>query len=192
MAISINVNANTNWDIFYNNADELKETPAHYSNIYTDENNNYFVCWSHNNSIKIGTGSGIFNRFYSTSKYLSICNNTMVALVGYYKNGVLIEKENITFYVPSGDMDTAYPYLNKFSRKIIRHLKYVGDVRIVADKYSGAHFDITIPMNSNIIIPTTISNNNTKTHKSGDNTYTKTIEDIENAYDENYNDYNGG
>ena len=176
MAIAVCINANAqNWQIYHNQADELKGTNEHYTNVYKNVNGDYAVCWSNSNNLKIVTDSGIFDYFYSASGFSAICNNTMIALVGYYKDGVLIEKESISFYVPVGDRDTAYPYLKNKGTKIIRHLKYVGDVRIIAPKYSGADFDITIPMNTNIV--TNIVNYNTALEPTDSN-----INDLEEKY----------
>lgn len=173
MSLAVCVNANAqNWRNYYNKADELKGTSSHYTNVYINSNGDSFVCWSNTNKSQIVADSGIFD--YSTSFFYSQVIKTTTALVGYYKNGYLIERERITFYVHNGDCNIAYPSVQK-SHKIIRHLKYVGDVRIIVPKYSGSDFDITIPMNSNI--STTLSDYNC-----GTDTSAYTAKDIEEKY----------
>lgn len=144
MAFVMGVNANAqNWEIDYHQADDLKGTEGYYSNYYSDTNGNYFVCWSNDTDVKIGTRRGIFD--YD--------DNYVFVIIGFYENGSLIEKETSYFYVPRGDSNTAFTSIYKspnLGTKIINHLKNVGNVRIIARKYSGADFDIVIPMNSNL------------------------------------------
>jgi hypothetical protein len=62
-------------------------------------------------------------------------------------------EKNVSIDCYAGDHDMAYldDYnTTKICYKIIHHLKYVGDVRIIAPRWSGPDFDITIPMNPNI------------------------------------------
>lgn len=135
---------NGKWEYPYNKADELLGTENHYANIFTDTNGNYFVCWSNDFSIKIGTNKGIFDYY----------DNEVVARIGFYENGKLIEKEIVRLCIPNGDSDTAFiksDYKSQLlGEKIILHIKTKGSVRIVINKYSGADCDITIPMNKNI------------------------------------------
>lgn len=146
LVVCVNVNAQNVWEVNYHQADELKGTKGYYSNFYVDTNGNYFVCWSNATYVKIGTSSGIFN--YNSDNFVSV-------IVGFYKDTTLIEKKTTYFYVPDGDSSTAYlrySYKSRnLSNKIINHLKNVGNVRIIANKYSGANFDIVIPMNPNLI-----------------------------------------
>lgn len=143
--ICISANAqNGKWEYHYNKADELLGTENHYANIFTDANGNYFVCWSNDFSVKFGTNKGIFDYY----------DNEVIARIGFYENGKLIEKEIVYLYVPNGDSNTAFmknDYESKLlGKKIILHLKTKGNVRIVINKYSGADCDITIPMNKDI------------------------------------------
>jgi hypothetical protein len=143
MALVMCVNANAqNWEVDYHQADDLKGTEGYYSNYYRDTNGNYFVCWSNDTDVKIGAHRGIFD--YD--------DNYVFVIIGFYQNGSLIEKETSYFYVPRGDSDTAYTNYKSpnLGAKIINHLRNVGNVRIIARKYSGADFDIVIPMNSNL------------------------------------------
>jgi hypothetical protein len=138
----VNANAQNDWEVDYHQADELKGIEGYYSNFYVDTNGNYFVCWSNDTDVKIGTRGGIFD--YS--------DNYVFVIVGFYKDTTLTEKETTYFYVPDGDSNTAYTSYKcpNLGNKIINHLKNVGNVRIIACKYSGADFDIVIPMNPNL------------------------------------------
>ena len=144
MAFVMCVNAKAqNWEVDYHQADELKGTEGYYSNFYMDTNGNYFVCWSNDTNVKIGTSRGIFD--YN--------DNYVFVIIGFYKNDSLIEKETSYFYVPRGDSDTAFTSNYRspnLGTKIINHLKNVGNVRIIACKYSGADMDMVVPMNPNL------------------------------------------
>lgn len=137
------VNANAQWNSpSYHEGDELKGTGAYYSNLYIDDDG-YFICWSNSTDIKIAAKRGIFDY---DDNYVSV-------LIGFYKGTELIEKVNTKFFVPDGDSNTAYSseYKTKgLGEKVINHLKTVGNVRIIAPKYSGADFDLTIPMNKDL------------------------------------------
>ena len=145
LLVCVNANAqNGKWEYHYNKADELLGVENHYANIFTDTNGNYFVCWSNDFSVKIGTNKGIFDYY----------DNEVVARIGFYENGKLIEKKIVRLYVPNGDSNTAFiknDYVSQLlGEKIILHLKTKGSVRIIINKYSGADCDITIPMNKDI------------------------------------------
>lgn len=126
----------------YSPADELKGTEAYYSNMYRSEVG-YFVSWSNETDIKIGTDRGIFD--YD--------DNYVTVIVGFYVGDSLEEKVTAKFYVPDGDSDTAYSSSYRspgLGEKIINHLKTKGKVRFIASRYSGGDFDMTVPMNKNL------------------------------------------
>ena len=76
MAFVMCVNAKAqNWEVDYHQADELKGTEGYYSNFYMDTNGNYFVCWSNDTNVKIGTSRGIFD--YN--------DNYVFVIIGFYK-----------------------------------------------------------------------------------------------------------
>lgn len=145
VVLSFSISANAQWNTpTYHKGDELKGTSEYYSNLYIGENG-YFVCWDNESDVKIGTNSGIFD--YE--------DNYVFVIVGFYEGESLKEKVTTRFYVPNGDADTAYSseYRTKgLGDHIKNHLKNVGDVRIIASKYSGSDFDITIPMNKDLKI----------------------------------------
>lgn len=153
MSLAVCVNANAGfWYTNHHKADELRGTKEYYSNVYND-GGDYFKCYNDgtgNDYVMIGADTGIFD--YENYKYFYSDYKYMYATIGFYKNGHLIERASFRFNLYSGDFDFAYSGDgNKLSTKIINHLKNVGDVRIIAPKYSGPDFDITIPMNPNLI-----------------------------------------
>ena len=127
----------------YYPADELKGEEAYWANQYIDDAG-YFVCWSNESEIKIGTRRGIFDY---DDHYVTV-------IIGFYVGDELEEKVTTKFYVPSGDSDTAYTSEYRTPKnlgtKIINHIKTKGKVRFIASKYSGADFDLTVPMNTSL------------------------------------------
>lgn len=153
MSLAVCVNANAGfWYTNHHKADELIGTKEYYSNVYYD-GGDYFKCYNNGSGrdyIMIGADMGIFD--YEDYKYIYSDYKYMYATIGFYKNGHLIERASFRFNLYRGDYDFAYSGDNdKLSTKIINHLKNVGDVRIIAPKYSGPDFDITIPMNPDLI-----------------------------------------
>ncbi|MBQ2046414.1 MAG: hypothetical protein II260_04420 [Muribaculaceae bacterium] len=146
--ITITVNAQWLKPRYYP-ADELKEEEAYYANHYT-KGSEYFICWSNESDIKIGTQTGIFD--YS--------DNEVTVIVGFYIGNKLEEKVTTIFFVPSGDPNiaysTSYGTPENLGEKIINHIKHKGKVRFLVPKYSGSDFDLTVPMNKNLKI--TVSN----------------------------------
>ena len=135
--------AGAQWRTSFHEADELKGTEEYTSSLYISETGDAFVCWSNEDGIKIVAGRGIFD--YD--------DNYVLAIIGFYEDGRMVDKVTTRLFVPDGSADAAYsseyrsPGLGK---KIKEHLRTRGDVRILASKYSGADFDIRIPMNTDL------------------------------------------
>jgi len=139
-----NVSFGQVWKSTYHEADELKDEDAYYSNLFVDNKGDAFVSWSNTNDVKVVSNRGIFDY----DRY-----NFVKGIVGFYENGQLMEKVSVNFYVPKGDANNAYTsdIIDKtIGKKIITHLKTKGNVRIILSKYSGADFDLMIPMNKDI------------------------------------------
>lgn len=137
MSLAVCVNANAGWDKRYFKADELREQEAYYANVYYG-GHGCFVCWSNIDRVRIECYDGIFD-------------DDRCARIGFYKDGKMIDMEKfVSIHQYNGDYDQVY-ISEVIGHKIIHHLKYVGDVRIIAPRWSGADFDITIPMNPNLI-----------------------------------------
>lgn len=128
----------------HHQADELTGTSEYYSNLYEGDSG-YFVCWSNDNNVKIVAKRGIFDY---NDDYVNV-------IVGFYEGENLIEKVETKFYVPQNESNTAYTSDYKSPKglgyKIKNHIKTKGDVRIIASKYSGIDFDLTVPMNEKIV-----------------------------------------
>lgn len=142
--VAFSINANAQWITEYYEGDELKGTSSHYANGYFGDCG-HFTCSSTNTKILIATDRGIFD--YNSNRYNS--DHYVSVTVGFYEKNILVEKVETRFYVPNGNSDTAISSKD-LGEKIINHLKNVGNVRIIASKYSGADFDLTIPMNPDI------------------------------------------
>ena len=141
MSLAVCVNANAEWYRNYFKADELMEVEEHYNNVY-EYDGNLFICWSSCNAIGVGS--------------LKNFDVNGFARVGFYKDGKLIDMEKYVSikrhkYIKSGDLAYIGYEDEDLGYKIIHHLKYIGDIRIVVPLYNSTiNFDITIPMNPNI------------------------------------------
>lgn len=141
MSLAVCVNANAQWHRNYFKADELMEVEEHYNNVY-EYDGNFFICWSSCNAIGVGS--------------LKNFDVNGFARVGFYKDGKLIDMEKYVSikrhkYIKSGDLAYIGYEDEDLGYKIIHHLKYIGNIRIVVPLYNSTiNFDITIPMNPNI------------------------------------------
>ena len=124
----------------YYPADELTGEAAYYSNAYNKTGVGKFIAWSNESTVKLVTSSGIFD--YKDS-YVTV-------LIGFYEGSTLVEKTTAEFWVPDGDSHRAYSLDDNLGKKILEHIKTKGKVRFVAPRYSGADFDLTVPMNKNL------------------------------------------
>lgn len=124
----------------YYPADELTGEAAYYSNAYNKTGVGKFIAWSDKSTVKLVTSSGIFD--YKDS-YVTV-------LIGFYEGSTLVEKTTAEFWVPDGNSYTAYSLDDNLGKKILEHIKTKGKVRFVAPRYSGADFDLTVPMNKNL------------------------------------------
>ena len=133
--VCMSANAQSEWIVEYVPVDELTGDGGNYLNIYADEEC-FYGFRSDLDVITISTFKSIFD--YEDGR-LSV-------LIGYYKDGVLIEKETKSFLIGKKS-DTAFC---RGKSKIVNHLKNVGDIRIVTERYDRSNFDLTIPMNPNL------------------------------------------
>ena len=126
----------------YYPADELKGEAAYYSNVYNETGVGMFIAWSNESTVKLVTSSGIFD--YEDS-YVTV-------LIGFYEGSTLVEKTTAKFWVPDGNSHRAYSSFldSNLGKKILEHIKTKGKVRFVAPRYSGADFDLTVPMNKDL------------------------------------------
>jgi hypothetical protein len=131
LVMCVNANAQTEWMVEYVPVDELTGDGGNYINIYYDEEC-FFGFRSDLDMVTISTFKGMFD--YEDGR--------ISVLIGYYKDGVLIEKETKYFSRVTSDMANC-----KGKSKIVNHLKNIGDIRIVVERYNRSNFDLTIPKN---------------------------------------------
>lgn len=124
----------------YYPADELTGEAAYYSNVYKKTGVGMFIAWSNDPTVKLVTDRSIFD--YE--------NDLVTVLIGFYEGSTLVEKTTANFWVPDGDSDTAYSLDDNLGKKILEYIKTKGKVRFIAPKYSGADFDLTVPMNKDL------------------------------------------
>lgn len=143
ISIAMSFSANAQWQYFHEDADELTGKDAYDMNVFLSSNEDAFIIYSNTTYVVIQSDRGIFD--YDDKKCISV-------LIGFYEGKTLIEKCTTKFLVTrSGDTAFSTDMLSsELGKKIIKHLKTKGNVRIIASKYSGSTFDITIPKNPNI------------------------------------------
>jgi hypothetical protein len=138
MSLTLCVNANAQWEICYNSENQITHN-------YKSSNGNLFVTWADNDQIKLISKNGIF----------SIENTIRVRIEFYDKHNNMVDVDkNVIFNVPVDYKAFSNAYTNDgdVRYKILYHLKYVGNVRIITQTFIGDIFDMTIPMNQNLII----------------------------------------
>lgn len=143
ISIAMSFSADAQWKYYHIDKDELKGTESFDINSFVSDNGDKFCIFSHLNEISINVNKGIFD--YDINEYVTV-------LVGFYDGKTLIDKCSTKFWVTAqGKTAFSVDYLEEgLGKKIIKHLKTKGNVRIIASKYSGSDFDITIPKNPNI------------------------------------------
>lgn len=143
-AFNVSVKAQ-GWNITHTDGDELKGIEPSYISIFQAEDGDAFIINGGDNpGIAILSDNRIFD--YDSNGYVS-------ALIGFYIDGALDHKETAKFFVGKGraTMGALFASRNKkIFLDIINHLRSKGDVRVVADKYSGSDYDVTATMNPDI------------------------------------------
>ena len=124
----------------YHPADELTGEAAYYSNVYNETGVGMFIAWSNEPTVKLVTDRGIFD--YE--------NGRVTVLIGFYEGSTLVEKTTAKFWVPDGNSHRAYSPDDNLGKKILEYIKTKGKVRFIAPRYSGADFDLTVPMNKDL------------------------------------------
>ena len=99
-----------------------------------------FIAWSNDPTVKLVTDRGIFD--YE--------NGRVTVLIGFYEGSTLVEKTTAKFWVPDGNSHRAYSPDDNLGKKILEYIKTKGKVRFIAPRYSGADFDLTVPMNKDL------------------------------------------
>lgn len=144
ISVAMSCENNGQWKYYHIDKDELKGTESYDNSTYTSSNGDSFWCCSHEDYAFISLDRGIFDYDFKTQ--------CISVIVGFYEGKTLIEKCSTEFLVlQKGNTAMSTDLLSpELGKKIIKHLKTKGNVRIIASKYSGSDFDITIPKNPNI------------------------------------------
>lgn len=123
-------------------ADELRGNASYTTYKYANDGK-YFVCWSDEKYIKVGCRFAEFVSF----------DGVYCASIGYYVQGVLVDKENTYFEIKDAEDNSGF-LMNYTDRhtgcKILKHLQERGDVRILALLNYNREFDLVIPMNTEL------------------------------------------
>ena len=136
-----------NWTEELFPADELKGTPEELVSRYDcpiTGNAFFYFKGDVGGNITLLSKQGIFD--YQSGRP----NDYVKVVVGLYENGELKKKIDAKFSVGGGDADIAVLLDKKISGEIAEHLKNTGDIRIVAPRYSGLDYDVTIPNNPDL------------------------------------------
>ena len=152
VAILIASTAFGQWTTKFHPADELRGTSSWTENIYTTEDGYVFSCHGEEH-FSVYTPKGFF---YEYSKMHS------PVTIGFYKDGKLVEKMESNLFVGDGYQEKAYSndaIAEGLAKKVIHHVKYVGDVRLIPvqkkrkieDDHPGS-IDIKLPMNKDLVL----------------------------------------
>ena len=141
VSLSTSCNESGQWYCTYYEVDELTGWGGYYKNEFYTETGEYFSC--DGKEINLFTTSEIYN--YDYDPY----NTYITVIVGFYKDKKLEEKVTKEFNIGWEGSRLVTLKDEELSKKILNHLKYVGDVRIVLKE---AVESITLPMNKKIII----------------------------------------
>ncbi len=138
-------------------ADELKGEKGGVSYVYEDSNGSFtfrdnttivefctYTLSTFNYGLKkLPKGSLPYKPFYESGS--DAYYRCVDGIVGYYVNGSLNKKENVSFYT-GADSDYKHASPNEeVSRRILNHIKNKGSIRIIIPLYGGSDFDITVP-----------------------------------------------
>lgn len=134
------------WHVTLVKGDELKGTADTHMSVFNGANgDNFIVNGGDTPALALVTGKSIFD--YDSNKYVSV-------LVGFYIDDKLDHKKTVKFYVGGGKADMAIYFPERSGRaffdEVVDHLKTKGDVRFVAERYTGGDYDVTAKMNPDI------------------------------------------
>lgn len=132
--------AQVGWNTEVYHADELKGTKGYTAYIYTDNNGDYFVLWSHkDDEFRIASNSHIFDYHGS--------NKSFQVIIGLYDDKDSLIKK-IECYAFTDDENSHWAYVHrKNAKQTINFIRdYKGYVRIIAPLYGTlSDFDLRIP-----------------------------------------------
>ena len=139
------------WVCGYCEVDELTNSGGYYYNDFYMANGEYFSCVGE--AITIHTNNEIYG-YYRDRRYDYDLLNDVYAtvIVGFYEDKKLKEKVTKEFYIGFDGLHSVTLVDEELSKKILSHLKDVGNVRIILEGRYGCITDITLSMSKKIII----------------------------------------
>ena len=147
VSLSTSCNESGQWYCTYYEVDELTGWGGYYNNEFYTETGEYFSC--DGKEINLFTTSEIYNYSERCNYDYDPYNTYITVIVGFYKDKKLEEKVTKEFNIGCDGFRFVTLKDEELSKKILNHLKYVGDVRIVLKE---AVESSTLPMNKKIII----------------------------------------
>ena len=145
MLLSIAFSMNAQWRVSHVEGDDLKGKKEHYINSFTAKNDDAVIIQSDDTSILLYSDNGVFD---------ITMNDDFDVIIGFYENGKLTKKIQAKFHSSMNYLDYAILHENydenKIGKQIINHIRFKGDVRIIAPKFRGSDFDVRMTKNPNI------------------------------------------
>lgn len=148
VSLSTSCNESGQWYCTYYEVDELTGWGGYYDNKFYPETGESFSC--DGKEIELFTKSTLHD--YYRDDYDLLNDAYVTVIVGFYKDKKLNEKVTKEFNVGRSGYSLVTLKDEELSKKILNHLKYFGNVRIVLEGRYGYITDITLPMNKKIII----------------------------------------
>lgn len=138
------------WVCGYCEVDELTNSGGYYYNDCYKANGEYFSCVDE--AITIHTNNEIDGYYRDLDDYNLFNDVYVTAIVGFYEDKKLKEKVTKELDIVFDGLHSVTLVDEELSKKILNHLKLVGNVRIVLEGRYGCITDITLPMSKKIII----------------------------------------
>lgn len=134
MALVAFVSASAQWSSQTTKADDFLGTKEVTTSAFLADNGDTFAFQG--DKVIIQLRGRIFESGYT---------HQVPTLVGFIKDGEVVEKYNTTFAVSNREPSMALCHNRKFGKQIIDWLKEGGSIRIYAKTYRGKDYDVMIP-----------------------------------------------
>ena len=147
----VSISSCSNWRCKYYEVDELTGWGGYYENTFNTETGKFFSC--DGKKITMLTEYKIYG-YYRDRRYdYDLLNDAYITvIVGFYEGKKLKEKVTKEFDIALEGLTYLSLEDEELSKKILNHLKKVGNVRIRLDGRLGCITDITLPMSKKIMI----------------------------------------
>lgn len=142
------------WEIIHCKGDELKSFDECFLNVFTAKNGDKVQFNSNGDAILLTSNNNIFDIDTTINCSFGIPKDYIEVIIGFYVNGNLTDKKTASFSCFKGIAKNAIlcDFLDNESicKQIINHIRYKGDVRIIASKFHDSDFDVRMTKNPNI------------------------------------------